>query len=58
MTWNSLRDCLPAIGYKVEQKKRTIKGKQQQMCFITGEWHDAEIQDNDFLALIEAKEGD
>lgn len=58
MTWNSLRDCLPAIGYTVTQKKRTIKGKQQQVCYITGEWHDAEIKDNDFLALVEAKEGD
>lgn len=56
MTWNSLRNCLPAIGYTVEQKKRTIKGKQQQVCYITGEWHDAQIQDNDFLALVEAKE--
>lgn len=56
MTWNSLRECLPMIGYNVEQKKRTIKGKQQQMCYITGEWHDAEIKDGDFLALIEAKE--
>lgn len=55
MTWNSLRDCLSMIGYNVEQKKRTIKGKQQQMCYITGEWHDAEIQDNDFLALVDAK---
>ena len=57
MTWNSLRDCLPMIGYTVEQKKKTVKGKQQQMCYITGEWHDAEIKDNDFLALVEAKEG-
>ena len=56
MTWNSLRDCLPMIGYNIEQKKKTIKGKQQQMCYITGEWHDAEIKDNDFLALVEAKE--
>lgn len=56
MTWNSFRDCLPIIGYKVEQKKKTVKGKQQQMCYITGEWHDAEIKDNDFLALVEAKE--
>lgn len=57
MTWNSLKDCLPMLGYTVEQKKKTIKGKQQQMCYITGEWHDAEIKDNDFLALVEAKEG-
>jgi len=27
------------------------------MCYITGEWHDAEIKNHDFLALIEAKEG-
>lgn len=58
MTWNSLRECLPAIGYTVEQKRKTCNGKQQQMCYITGEWHDAEIKDNDFLALVEAKEGD
>lgn len=58
MTWNSLRECLPMIGYTVEQKKKTVRGKQQQMCYITGEWHDAEIVDNNFLALVEAKEGD
>jgi hypothetical protein len=28
-----------------------------QMCFITGAWHDAEIKDNEFLALVDAKEG-
>lgn len=55
MTWNSLRECLPAIGYKVDQRKRTIGGKQQQMCYITGEWHDVEMKDNAFLALAEAK---
>ena len=55
MTWNSLRECLPAIGYKVDQRKRTISGKQQQMCYITGEWHDVEMKDNAFLALAEAK---
>ena len=26
------------------------------MCYITGEWHDAELVDGDFLALVEAKE--
>lgn len=57
MTWNALKDCLPAIGYTVEQKKRRCDGKQQQMCYITGEWHDAEIKDNQFLALVEANEG-
>jgi len=25
------------------------------MCYITGAWHDAEIQDNEFLQLVEAK---
>ena len=55
MTWNQLRSCLPAIGYNIEQKKRSVGGKQQQMCFITGEWHDAEMQDNEFLALVDAK---
>ena len=56
MTWNALREVLPAIGYKVEQKKKSINGKQQQACYITGEWHDVEIADNDFLALVDAKE--
>ena len=56
MTWNALKDALPAIGYTVEQKRKSIDGKQQQACYITGEWHDVEIKDNDFLALVEAKE--
>ena len=56
MTWNTLREVLPAIGYTVEQKRKSINGKQQQACYITGEWHDVEIKDNDFLALVEAKE--
>lgn len=56
MTWNSLKACLPAIGYNVEQKQKTVSGKKMQMCYITGEWHDAEIQDNNFLALVAAKQ--
>ena len=56
MTWNALKDALPAIGYTVEQKRKSIDGKQQQACYITGEWHDVEIKDNDFLALVEAKD--
>lgn len=56
MTWNALKEALPAIGYTVEQKRKSIDGKQQQACYITGEWHDVEIQDNDFLALVEAKD--
>ena len=57
MTWNALKQCLPAIGYTVEQKQKTINKKRMQMCFISGTWHDAEIQDNNFLALVAAKEG-
>lgn len=26
------------------------------MCYITGEWHDVELVDNDFLQLVEAKD--
>lgn len=57
MTWNALKECLPAVGYTVEQKQRTVNKKRMQMCYISGEWHDAEIKDNNFLALVEAKEG-
>ena len=55
MSWNKLREYLPAIGYKVEQKRKTVNGKQQQACYITGEWHDVELVDNQFLQLVEAK---
>ena len=54
MTWNALRECLPQIGYTVEQRKKSIDGKQQQACYITGAWHDVEIVDNEFLTLVEA----
>lgn len=56
MSWNALKECLPAIGYTVEQKQKTVNKKRMQMCYISGEWHDAEIKDNSFLALVEAKE--
>lgn len=56
MTWNALKKALPAIGYTVEQKRKMIGGKQQQVCLITGTWHDVEIKDNMFLALAEAKQ--
>ena len=56
MTWNKLKDYLPAIGYTVLSKRKMLNGKQQQAYFITGEWHDAEMQDNEFLALVDAKE--
>lgn len=56
MTWNRLREYLPTIGYTVEQKRKRIDGKQQQACYITGEWHDVELVDNAFLQLVEAKQ--
>ena len=57
MTWNKLKEYLPAMGYQVEGKKKRIDGKLTQCYYITGEWHDVELQDNDFLALVEAQEG-
>ena len=57
MTWNKLKEYLPAMGYQVEGKKKRIDGKLIQCYYITGEWHDVELQDNDFLALVEAQEG-
>lgn len=56
MTWNSLKAYLPAVGYSVDQKQKTINKKRMQMCYISGEWHDAELVNNDFLALVDAKE--
>ena len=58
MTWNKLKDCLPYIGYTVDNKRKRIEGKLQQCYFITGEWHDAEIEDNKFLTLVAAKLND
>ena len=55
MTWNRLKDCLPYIGYTVENKRKRIDGKLQQCYYISGEWHDAEIQDNKFLDLVAAR---
>lgn len=55
MTWNKLKDYLPTLGYKVEKKRKSIDGKQQQCYYIDGEWHDVEIVDNDFLQLVQAK---
>lgn len=57
MTWNALKQCLPAIGYTVEQKQKTVNKKRMQMCYISGVWHDAEIQDNNFLELVAANMG-
>ena len=55
MTWNALKEALPAIGYTVDQKKKSLEGKQQQACYITGAWHDVEMKDNMFLALVAAQ---
>lgn len=54
MTWNALKDCLPAIGYTIESQKKRNSGKQQQMYYITGTWHDVEMKDNMFLELVAA----
>ena len=55
MTWNKLQDYLPALGYEVQKKRKMLNGKQQQAYFITGEWHDMEVEDTNFLQLVEAK---
>lgn len=55
MTWNRLKEHLPAIGYTVEGKKRRIDGKLTQCYYITGEWHDVELTDEGFLQLAEAQ---
>ncbi len=57
MSWNKLKDYLPALGYTVEQKrKRLEKGKNAvQAYYITGAWHDVEFVDNDFLQLVDAR---
>ena len=55
MTWNRLKEYLPSIGYKAENKKKRINGKQVQAYYITGEWHDVEVDDNNFLQLVDAR---
>ena len=55
MSWNALKDCLPAVGYEVQSKRGTVNKKRMQLYQITGEWHDAEIKDNNFLELVAAK---
>lgn len=56
MSWNKLKDYLPSLGYSVESKKKRFAGKLQQSYYITGEWHDVELTDNDFLQLVAARE--
>lgn len=54
MTWNRLKEYLPTMGYQVENKRKRVDGKVVQCYYITGEWHDVELQDNNFLALVDA----
>lgn len=54
MTWNRLQEYLPAIGYTIEKKRKSINKKQQLCYYITGQWHDVEMVDNNFLQLAEA----
>ena len=56
MTWNKLKDYLPSMGYNIESKKKRVNGKVVQCYYITGEWHDVEVVDNDFLQLVEAQQ--
>ena len=56
MSWNKLKDYLPAIGYSIESKRKRVDGKPAQCYYITGEWHDVEIQDNGFLQLVAARQ--
>ena len=56
MTWNKLKDYLPTLGYSVENKRKLIDGKQQQAYYITGQWQDVTIVEQDFLKLVEAKQ--
>lgn len=56
MSWNKLKECLPSIGYTVEEKKKRIDGKLKQCYYISGEWHDVEVVDNNFLQLVEARQ--
>ena len=56
MTWNKLKEYLPSLGYTVEGKRKRMNGKPTQCYYISGEWHDVEIVDNDFLQLVEASQ--
>lgn len=58
MTWNALKDILPQIGYQVEEKRKTLKGKTQKCYYITGEWMDAITSRKDFEGLVRAKSND
>ena len=55
MTWNKLKNFLSIMGYTVENKRKRINDKAQQCYFISGSWQDVEIENGNFLALVEAK---
>ena len=55
ITWNKLKDLLPAFGYTVEQKRKRVEGKTQICYRITGEWHDAPLEEGGFIDLVEAR---
>ena len=56
MTWNRLKEYLPTLGYTITQKKKRLNKEKGavQAYYITGEWHDVEIEDNNFLKLVAA----
>ena len=56
MTWNALKDCLKDHGYNYELKKKKIEGKLQTYYIITGSWKEKENENEDFMALVKAKE--
>ena len=57
MTWQKLKGFLPQIGYTVESKRKRLEGAANatQCYYITGEWHDVEVQDTGFLQLVDAR---
>ena len=57
MTWQKLKNFLPQMGYNVECKRKRLDGAKNavQAYYITGEWHDVEVQDNGFLQLVDAR---
>lgn len=57
MTWNKLKDYLPTIGYEVKNEKRRLEkgGGLTQCYYMSGKWHDVEVQDKGFLELVDAR---
>lgn len=54
MSWNKLKGYLDTMGYQIEEKRKSINGKQQKCSYITGEWHDIAMVENGFFQLAEA----